>query len=1128
MYQSLLNGFLFFVLLLVQTITGFSQNIFSSVGTKKNKLSYSKTGFITNVGQYGNSIIGYEKMGAIKFGYEGFNMPVLFTTNGLIYLKRKIEKKLAHEIEQEKIENKLEEKENYTSNDKTITMQWVGANTTPEIIAEGLSLHYHTYGLLPEKASVFNKLTYKEIYPGIDIVYSVANNSKKGFEYSIIARPGADLSKIKMRYGGDIVSIKKDSKGRLVIKSPIDGIIESMPVCFYADEQTDSKEALQKEKRIDLATKITEKEINFVFPKGYDTKQEIIIDPFVSPLNDFTGLNSDKAYDIDYDYDGNIYVRGGGDYIACELAKYDKNGVLQWVFHGTLTVPSWNFGYFNGGWVVEKNTGKVFAGQGGGLISGGFQIIRLGANGLYDNYITVKDPTFVENWKMLWTCNGGQPQMFAAGGGLSSNINLSICTPPSPNLSPLNITGIAGVNAQDVADALIDPETYAMYSILSSVDPAAAFVNNRIYKHSPPYSSSTIAWSTPSGFSTLLEGFSRPYLITNNAASVNALAINSTYLFYWDGKNLKAFNKLTGNGVGTALSIPGNTALMQGGIAADNCNNVFVGDVNGIIKVYHFNGTAFDDAVAADISIPGNPTSSTYALVYDNSKKLIYACGQGYVASFDVSSYCVSQVYTINLNSDCVAGSATASLSPSPPAGSSLTYALYNGSTLVSSNTTGIFSSLLPNVNYTIRAIINQACSGSQFEKNFSIVAPLITTSTTPSTCTQNIGSISATGSSGSTPYTYSIDGINFQSSNLFSGLAVGTYTVTIKDAIGCKNTKQATVQLSGVNTVTVSAGSGATICEGTGTTLAATSNASSFSWTPTTGLSNPAILNPVASPVVTTKYYIAAVSGPCSRVDSVMVNVNSAPIANPGPDKFICTGKSTQLNGSGGIIYVWSPTTYLDNPGISNPNVINPLNSIAYTLNVTDGNGCKSLNSALVNIAVRQPEKLFVGNDTIIATNQPLRLIAVDVNNTGFTNYLWSPPYGLNDNFIKTPTAILDRGITYTVIASTSENCVGKDTINIKVYNGPEIYVPTAFTPDGNNTNDILKAFPVGLKEFRYFAVFNRYGQRVFYTTNPGIGWNGKVLEKEQNIGSYVWIAEGVDYKGNSIISRGTVVLIK
>ncbi len=1125
LFISFRNIYLFAALLFEQTTIVFSQNTSPPLIIKEDRIQFSIAGFIINVGQYGNSVAGYENMGSIKYGYEGLNMPVLFTNSGLVYLQRKIIKKSIQESKREKKRKNEEEEEKYIAIDKTVTMQWLQGNPNPEIIAEGLSTYYHTYGLLPGKANAFTKLIYKEIYSGIDIIFSIKDNSKKGFEYSIVAKPGADLSKVKMKYGGDIVSIKKNNEGKLVIISAIGGIIETAPVCFYADNP--AEQLTSNLKKIKVATKINGKEISFVFPEGYDNKKQVIIDPFVTALNDFTGDNSDKGYDIDYDYEGNIYVRGGGDYIACELAKYDKNGILQWVFHGTLTVPSWNFGHFSGGWVVEKSSGKIFAGQGQEFFSGGFQIVRLDANGLYDNYITVKNPLLIENWKMLWACNSSQPQVFAAGGGIGSDVNFSICTPPSPNLSPLNITGISGVIAQDVSDALIDPETNAMYSIFSSTEPTASFVNNRIYKHSPPYNAASIVWSTPSGYNTLVEAENRPYLLNNVSNSLNTLAVNATYLFYWDGKNLKAFNKSTGSAVGTALTIAGNTALMQGGIVADNCDNVFVGDINGTIKVYKFNGTNFDDA-AADITIPGYPTSTTYALAYNNGKKLIYACGQGFVASFDVSPYCVSQVYTINPNLDCVTGSANVSLIPAPPVGSTLAYALYNGTTLISANSTGVFTGLLPNVNYTIKVIINPACSGVQVERNFMIVAPLVAAVSTASGCTQNIGTITVTGSSGTAPYSYSIDGVNFQNSNLFSGLAVGSYTVTIRDAIGCKNTQLVTVPFNGINTVTVSAGPGATICESASATLAATSNASSYSWSPTIGLSNPTILNPVASPVVTTKYYITAVSGVCSRVDSLIVNVNAAPIANPGPDEFICNGKSTQLNGSGGVIYTWLPSTYLDNSNISNPNVINPVNQITYTLNVIDVNGCKSLNTATVKITVRQPEKLFIGNDTTIAINQPLKLTAVDVNNTGFTNYSWLPAYGLNNNLIKSPTAILDRDITYTVLASTLENCIGKDTVNIKVYEGPEIYVPTAFTPDGNNSNDILRAFPVGLKEFKYFAVFNRYGQRVFYTTNANVGWDGKVLGKDQNTGSYVWIAEGIDYKGSAIVSKGTVVLIK
>ena len=91
-----------------------------------------------------------------------------------------------------------------------------------------------------------------------------------------------------------------------------------------------------------------------------------------------------------------------------------------------------------------------------------------------------------------------------------------------------------------------------------------------------------------------------------------------------------------------------------------------------------------------------------------------------------------------------------------------------------------------------------------------------------------------------------------------------------------------------------------------------------------------------------------------------------------------------------------------------------------------------------------------------------------------------------------------------------------------------PEIYVPTGFTPDGNGKNDLLHAIPVGIKKFNYFRVFNRWGQMVFATTTERVGWDGKISGKLQSTGTYVWIVEGVDFKGNTIFRQGTTTLIR
>ncbi len=1089
---------------------------------------FNQQSFIENVGQYGTTYAGQPQLGNILFGYEGMGMPVLFTTNGIVYLQRKVkwskkEKEQANEREGEK-EKQIQVK------DGAITLQWLHANPHPQIIAEGVLPVYHTYGLLPQKARAYEKITLKDLYPGIDVLYSFNNNQQQhGFEYSIVVHPGANISKLQVQYGGDVAALHKDNKGNLQLRSRLGIVHESAPLCYYAEDSLSTKNnsvTTSVKAQLQIQNKIGQ----FKISTGYDTSKTLIIDPFITTLNGYTGPNANLAYNIDFDYDGNIYVQGAGDeFTPCELAKYDKSGNLLWVFHGTLTTPAWLFGQEQGGWVVEKSTGKILIGQGATLDFSGVRIIRLSNTGFYDNFITTADPNLDEDWKMLWLCNNGNPKIFIAGGGISSNLNFSVCAPPTTTLSSLNITGIPIAGGQDIADFIVDPETNSMYTIFCTNTPSANFINNRIYKHDPSYTSSSILWSTLSGYTTLVETGNRPFSNTPGVTAQTCLAVNHSYLFYWDGKNLKAFNKATGAAVGTPLTVAGNTALMQQGIVADACDNVYVGDKNGLIKVYHFTGNVFDDAAAADIPIPGFTTSTTYAMAYDIGKKLLYACGQGYVASFDISGYCTSQIYSINTTADCLTGQATAQIQPAPPAGSTVTYNLYNGSTFISSNTTGIFNGLTSNITYTVKAVINIACSGAQTEKDFVLVAPAIgTTNTTPATCTQNIGTITVTVATGTAPYSYSVDGGAYQNSSTLTGLTVGNHTVTLKDNSGCTDTKTVNVLLSGANTVTVTAGADATICEGSSVQLSATSNATSFAWTPTTGLSNATILNPVASPTVTTQYTITATSAPCSNTASLTIFVNAAPIANAGANASICFGKSTQLSGSGGQEYSWQPTTYLDNAGIANPNVIQPQQSITYSLKTTDANGCTSLNTSAVTITVRPPEKVFAGNDTSIAINQPLQLSALDINQTGFAKYSWQPAYGLNNATIAAPVAMLDKDMTYYLTATTAENCVGKDTINIKVFNSPEIYVPNAFSPNSDGVNDLLHVIPIGLKEFKYFVIYNRYGEKIFYTTNPAKGWDGTWNGKPQNAGGFAWMAEGVDYKGNVLVRKGTVLVVR
>jgi gliding motility-associated-like protein len=193
----------------------------------------------------------------------------------------------------------------------------------------------------------------------------------------------------------------------------------------------------------------------------------------------------------------------------------------------------------------------------------------------------------------------------------------------------------------------------------------------------------------------------------------------------------------------------------------------------------------------------------------------------------------------------------------------------------------------------------------------------------------------------------------------------------------------------------------------------------------------------------------------------------------------------------------------------------------------VTNGS-CASLKPDTVIVKILAPPKVFAGNDTSIAINQPLQLNTVDINNAGFVSYSWSPGFGLNNTLIKNPVAITDRDMTYVVTVRTADGCQGGDDIKVKVFARADLYVPTAFTPNGDGLNDFAVVIPVGIKELKYFSIFNRWGEMVFTTADARKGWNGRWGGTEQPNSVFVWEAKAIDYKGNVISKRGTVTLIR
>lgn len=264
--------------------------------------------------------------------------------------------------------------------------------------------------------------------------------------------------------------------------------------------------------------------------------------------------------------------------------------------------------------------------------------------------------------------------------------------------------------------------------------------------------------------------------------------------------------------------------------------------------------------------------------------------------------------------------------------------------------------------------------------------------------------------------------------------------------------------------------------------------------------------------------------------IRSGLVYVMPPPVANAGADAIVCFGNSIRLNGSGGTSYQWSPANYLSNAAIANPVVSIPFaGTYRYVLNVS-ANGCKSPTADTVEVTVLTKPEIFAGNDTTIAVNEPLQLHAQDVSHSNFSTFIWSPATGLNNPTLQNPVATRPQPQTFTyhVTATTPEGCIAKDDISIRVFNQAEIYVPTAFTPNNDGRNDLFKPVLVGIRELKYFSVYNRFGQLVYTASKDAAGWDGTVNGIKQGTGAYVWMAEATDYKGNVLNRKGTVVLIR
>lgn len=347
-------------------------------------------------------------------------------------------------------------------------------------------------------------------------------------------------------------------------------------------------------------------------------------------------------------------------------------------------------------------------------------------------------------------------------------------------------------------------------------------------------------------------------------------------------------------------------------------------------------------------------------------------------------------------------------------------------------------------------------------------------------------------------------------------------YKISVNDQ-GCIGSDSVKVNVK--DFVTVNIMPDTAICLTDSVKIRTQSDGLSFLWNNASTLNNPTLREPTAKPVtVPITYTVRANIGNCETQASVVINGSPYPTVNAGPDSLICYGDSVQLQGSvGGSSFFWTPLSGLINANSLTP-IARPSRTTSYVLTTRGFLLCPKPARDTVVVTVVPPIRAFAGNDTAVVVGQPLQLFA-----TGSTNYLWTPSFGLNNAFINNPIATLNDNQTYIVKVSSVNGCFAYDTINVTVFKtAPDIFVPTAFTPNGDGLNDVLVPVPVGLKGYDFFEIYSRWGERVFSTTQIGKGWDGNLRGRPQDSDTFVWMVQGTDFTGKRIYKKGTVVLIR
>ena len=503
-------------------------------------------------------------------------------------------------------------------------------------------------------------------------------------------------------------------------------------------------------------------------------------------------------------------------------------------------------------------------------------------------------------------------------------------------------------------------------------------------------------------------------------------------------------------------------------------------------------------------SVTANPSSSTtYTIVGEDS-----GCTGSTTVQVVVSNN-LGITASPSSSTICPLGSATLTVS------GATNYTWSPSSSINNPNSSSVIANPSVSTTYTIDGE-NNGCTGSTTVQ--VIVSNSLVVTVSPVTATICPGGTVTLNASGGTSYTWSpSSGLSGTSgaSVVANPSTASSYTVVGADAAGCFGS--ATVNINVANNLGVTATpSSTTICPGSNVTLSA-NGATTYTWSPATGLSSTSGSTVIANPTVNTTYTVVGASGACTGTTNVTVSIGNSPTITVN-NATICSTQNTILSASGATSYTWSN-------GATTPTIsVSPSTTDTYTVTGIV-NGCTGY--TISTVSVTPTPTLVLSHDTSIIYGNSVPLLA-----GGGNTYSWSPSSALSCNDCSNPTASPTITTQYCVISSNG-NCYDTSCVVITVekpcYSNAEYGAPNAFSPNGDGLNDefCLSGWKDCVTDF-YVGIYDRWGTKVFESTDAAFCWDGKYQGKDLDPAVFVYYIKAEIENVGSVTKKGNISLIR